>query len=194
MLPLKATGSLAVVGPHAVSKRDLLSDYIIDQLCYKGPIRGGDCWPSIGEAFTNMHTGGTVTVEKGVDMNTHNTGGIAAAVAAAEAADSVVLCIGIGNEQEHEGVDRKDTLLPGIQSKFAQKILALGKPTVVILVNGGIVSIDELVPDAHAIVEAFYPSTRGAEALYMQLTGLTNSWSKLPVTIYPAEYTKQVEL
>ena len=37
VLPLSAPGSIAVVGPHAVSHRDLLSDYIIDQLCYKGP-------------------------------------------------------------------------------------------------------------------------------------------------------------
>jgi hypothetical protein len=38
-----------------VSHRDLLSDYIIDQLCWKGPVRGGDCWPTIGEAFTSLH-------------------------------------------------------------------------------------------------------------------------------------------
>lgn len=37
VLPLTATARLAVVGPHAVSHRDLLSDYIVDQLCWKGP-------------------------------------------------------------------------------------------------------------------------------------------------------------
>ena len=61
--------------------------------------------------------------------------------------------VGIGNQQEHEGIDRHDTLLPGLQGSFAQQVLALGKPTTVVLINGGIVSIDSLVDKAHAIVE-----------------------------------------
>ena len=60
---------------------------------------------------------------------------------------------GIGNQQEHEGIDRKDTMLPGLQESFAQQVLALGKPTTVVLINGGIVSIDSLVDKAQAIVE-----------------------------------------
>ena len=58
-------------------------------------------------------------------------------------------------------------------------MLTKKKPTVLVLVNGGIVSIDKLVDKAPAIVEAFYPSTRGGEALYTQLTGRTNRWGKL---------------
>ena len=72
---------------------------------------------------------------------------------AAPLTSASVRCVGIGNQQEHEGIDRHDTLLPGLQESFAQQVLALGKPTTVVLINGGIVSIDSLVDKAHAIVE-----------------------------------------
>jgi beta-glucosidase len=136
ILPLKASSHLAVLGPHAVSHRDLLSDYIVDQLCFKGPIRGGECWPTIGEAFTTAHTanGGKVTVAQGVDMASTEREGIPAAIAAAQAADSIVLCLGIGNAQEHEGQDRKHTSRPGLHEEFTKQGPALGKPTVLVLV------------------------------------------------------------
>eukprot|EP01047_Picozoa_sp_COSAG01_P051483 COSAG01_NODE_5318_length_4337_cov_11.889571_6_plen_80_part_00 len=49
----------------------------------------------------------------------------------------VVLCVGLGNSDEHEGHDRSDTRLPGAQEQFAEAILALGKPTVLVLVRCG---------------------------------------------------------
>ena len=42
--------------------------------------------------------------------------------------------------------------------------------------------------------QGFYPSTRGAEALYLTLSGRENRWGKLPVTIYPAAYTSAISL
>merc|ERR1712000_333472 len=99
VLPLHGSQSVAVVGPHAFSTRDLLSDYPIDQLCFQEPKRSGDCWPTLGEAFAALHPG-NVTVEKGVDMDSKEPPGIAAALAAANRSDMVVLCLGIGNHQE----------------------------------------------------------------------------------------------
>jgi beta-glucosidase-like glycosyl hydrolase len=195
MLPLLPSASVAIVGPHAVTKADLLSDYPIDQLCFQGPIRGGACWPSIGEAFSTHHTRAKVLVEQGVAMASTDRSGVETAIAAANASDVVILCLGLGKKQEHEGIDRKTTLLPGIQTQFATEVLALGKPTVIVLVNGGIVSLGaDVVDKARAIVEAFYPSVRGAEALYRSLLGIDNKWGKLPVTIYDAEFISDVAL
>eukprot|EP01052_Picozoa_sp_SAG31_P003185 SAG31_NODE_120_length_23892_cov_10.545623_14_plen_502_part_00 len=193
VLPLSLE-SIAVVGPHAVSHRDLLSDYIVDQLCWKGPVRGGDCFPTVGDAFTAAHAGDVFVVE-GISMDGHvDNETMSEALQAVKKAEQVVLMLGIGNHQEHEGQDRKDTKLPGAQEQFAQQILSVGKPTCLVLVNGGIISIDNLIDQVPAIVEAFYPSTRGGLALYQQLSGVTNSWGKLPVTIYPESYTSQIAL
>ncbi len=48
-------------------------------------------------------------------MDSTNATDIPGAVAAAEWADYVVLCIGIGYQQEHEGIDRINITLPGLQ-------------------------------------------------------------------------------
>jgi len=109
-------------------------------------------------------------------------------------ADVVVMVLGIDFTIEHEGIDRSSITLPGQQESFATKVLAIGKPTILILVNGGIVSIDNLINGPEAIVEAFYPSVQGARALADTLFGAQNRWGKLPVTIYPANYISQVDI
>ena len=72
------------------------------------------------------------------------------------------------------------------------QVLALCKqsriPVAVVLINGGAVAIDPLVPAAPAIVEAFYPSVRGAEALALALFGVENRWGRLPITMYDKSF------
>eukprot|EP00026_Physarum_polycephalum_P002953 Phypoly_transcript_02962.p1 GENE.Phypoly_transcript_02962~~Phypoly_transcript_02962.p1 ORF type:complete len:862 (+),score=98.40 Phypoly_transcript_02962:97-2586(+) len=191
-LPFSVGKKLAVVGPHVISQRDLMEDYSGDQQCF-----GGDddyCVRTIGEVFTNFNGPENTRAEIGVDMDSQNATGIPAALEAVEWADIVVLCIGIGFQQEHEGIDRNNTLLPGLQEYFSLKVLALNKPTVIVLINGGIVSIDNLVAPASAIIEAFYPSMRGAEALFLSIFGMANRWGRLPVTIYPANFTTETDM
>jgi hypothetical protein len=62
-----------------------------------------------------------------------------------KSADVAVLVLGNDKSQEHEGIDRPDTALPGQQESFAAKVLALGKPTVLVLSNGGALAIDALL-------------------------------------------------
>jgi len=189
---LRAGKKIAVVGPHVISQRDLLEDYKGDQVCFE--TSDESCVRTIGEVFTTLHGSSNTIVETGVDLDSTDASRIPAALAAVAAADQVILCIGIGNEQEHEGEDRVNTLLPGLQESFAEQVLAYGKPTVVVLINGGIVSIDNLIHRTPAIIEAFYPSMRGAEALYSAIFGSSNRWGKLPVTIYSDSYINQVDM
>jgi hypothetical protein len=165
VLPLRraAKQAIAVLGPMGVST-DLMSDYA-------GGTGEAGCWPSSDEscivtvaqaiANANAKGGGTTAIEQGVDVNSNRTGGIAAAVAAAEAADVVVLVLGNDRTQEHEGIDRPDTALPGLQESFALQVLAAVGPdtrTVLVMVNGGALAIDALVAPLDAIVEAFSPT------------------------------------
>ena len=66
-------------------------------------------------------------------MNNINISG---AVAAASAADVVVLCIGLDSNSAHEGSDRTDMSVPGGQNSLAAAVLAVGKPTVVLIFAG----------------------------------------------------------
>ena len=71
-------------------------------------------------------------------------------------------------------------------------MIALGKPTVVFLLNGGMVAVDELVNQSNvALVEAFYPGMEGAQALAESLFGQANKWGKMPYTIYPASWASR---
>jgi hypothetical protein len=174
VLPFAKGKRTAIVGPHVHSTRNLMSDYKGDEQCVGGK-EDWSCFPTIAQAFTRANGAATTVVEEGVEIDSTKTDGIAAALAAAKGAEQVLLFIGIGNKQEHEGIDRKATSLPGMQESFTLQVLTLCKeqhiPVAVVMINGGALAIDAIVPAAPAIVEAFYPSVRGAQALAMALFG-----------------------
>ena len=194
ILPMTRGKKTVLLGPHVHSKRDLMSDYKGDQQCLGG---GLNCFPTIAEEFLFQNPTTTV-VEQGVEMNSTNRSGIASALLAVQNdAEQVLLFIGIGNTEEHEGHDRFDTALPGLQESFTLTVLALCKklniPAAVVLINGGAVAIDPVVPVADAIVEAFYPSVRGAKALNQALFGDANRFGRMPITMYNKDYINQVD-
>jgi len=184
-----------------VSQRELLEDYFGDTVCYDpGQLvnpagKNFSCIKSIGQAIADINGPAMTAIEMGVSISGTNTSGIDAAIQAAQQADRVVLCLGLDTVNvEHEGLDRKVTTLPGIQEDFAKQILALGKITIIVLVNGGSIAIDDLVEPAAAIVEAFYPATQGADALANILFGNNNRWGKMPYTIYGQNYINEVAM
>jgi len=128
--------------------------------------------------------GGSVVFEHGCDVDSTDTSGIPAAVAAALDADVAVIFAGLNQEIEGEGHDRVNISLPGVQTELIRQVLATGTPTVLVLINGGIVAIDDLATDVPAILEAFYPGFFGSEAIAQTLMGDYNPGGKLAVTMY----------
>lgn len=107
------------------------------------------------------------------------------------AADSDVIVLFIGGSEatsregwskDHLG-DRTDIELVGEQEELARAMYALGKPVVVVLINGKPLGIDEIEPDAAAIVEGWYLGQEGGTAMANILFGDVNPSGKLPVTI-----------
>lgn len=198
LLPLQAPQHVAVIGPQAEGRASLLSDYASEQPCADGT---DTCIVSVADAVRRevLASAGVVTTAAGVDIDSNRTDGMEEALSLAQAADVVILALGIDKSVEGEGHDRPSSRLPGQQEAFATQVLALGKPTVVVLVNGGALAIDALLEvdrrgaamaavPPFALVEAFNPNTIGATALAELLFGRINSWSKLPYTIYPAAF------
>jgi beta-D-xylosidase 4 len=130
-LPLRKSAKLALLGPHVISTRDLYESYVGDMVCYSplGQPHTYDCVETIGAAFTRLHGAALTSVHVGVGLDSSDTTLEEEALSAAQAADEVVLVLGLGNNQEHEGTDRTSIGLPGLQADFALKVLALGKPT-----------------------------------------------------------------
>ncbi|MEO1486330.1 MAG: glycoside hydrolase family 3 C-terminal domain-containing protein [Bacteroidota bacterium] len=112
----------------------------------------------------------------------------------AKDADAVVLCMGISPLLEGEemkvkvdgfsGGDRVHTKLPKTQSDLIQKIQALGKPTVLVLLNGSALSINWENENLPAIIEAWYPGQAGGTAIADVIFGDYNPAGRLPVTFY----------
>ncbi|MGV7206568.1 glycoside hydrolase family 3 N-terminal domain-containing protein [Oxalobacteraceae bacterium A2-2] len=114
---------------------------------------------------------------------------IAEAVQAARSADTIIMVLG-DNEQtsreawadNHLG-DRDSLDLMGQQNELAQAIFALGKPTVVFLLNGRPLSINLLAEKAGAIIEGWYMGQETGHAAADLLFGRANPGGKLPVSI-----------
>jgi beta-glucosidase len=114
---------------------------------------------------------------------------IAEAVEAAKGADTIVMVLG-GNEKtsreawadNHLG-DRSSLDLVGQQNDLARAIFDLGKPTVILLLNGRPLSVNLLAQRADALVEGWYLGQETGRAVADVLFGRASPGGKLPVTI-----------
>jgi len=116
------------------------------------------------------------------------------ALDAARGADAVILVLGLSPRLEGEemkvpvegfqGGDRVSLDIPRVQQELLEKVMALGKPTVLALMNGSAVSVNWARDHVSAIVEAWYPGEAGGTALADVLFGDYNPAGRLPVTFY----------
>lgn len=106
------------------------------------------------------------------------------AMQAAKKADVIVLALGISPAIEEEERDRLDIGLPPVQEKLMRAVVALGKPTVLVLLNGGPITDLWANQNIPAILEAWYPGESGGKAIAEALFGDVNPGGRLPVTIY----------
>jgi beta-glucosidase len=105
------------------------------------------------------------------------------AVDEAKDADVVVLCLGEGSYTETPG-NITDLTLPETQLKFAEAIIATGKPVVLVLVEGRPRIINRIADRVSGILLALNPSSEGGRAISDVLFGEYNPNGKLPFT-YP---------
>ena len=116
------------------------------------------------------------------------------ALAIAEEADVVLLFMGLSPRLEGEempvevegfsGGDRIRIDLPDFQQEFIKKIHAVGKPTVLVLLNGSAISINWEKENIPAILEAWYPGQAAGTAIADILFGDYNPAGRLPLTYY----------
>ncbi len=112
----------------------------------------------------------------------------------ARQADQVILFLGLSPQLEGEemnvpvegfaGGDRVDLGLPKVQQALLQDVMALGKPTTVVLLNGSALAVGWARDHVPAIVEAWYPGESGGQAIADVLFGDYNPAGRLPVTFY----------
>jgi beta-glucosidase len=199
VLPLrKDLGTIAVIGPNANEPVMLLGNYNGIPADPVTPLRG------IREAVGGVN-GAKVIYARGADLadgfpvadgGPPASGEALATEAenAARQADAVVLVLGLtarleGEEMNIEvpgfkGGDRTSIDLPASQERLLERIAAVGKPTVLVLLNGSALAVNWAQEHVPAILEAWYPGQAGGSAIADVLFGDYNPGGRLPVTFY----------
>jgi len=118
----------------------------------------------------------------------------AEAVRVARQADVVVLFLGLtarleGEEMRVEidgfhGGDRTRIDLPAPQQRLMERIVGLGKPTVLVLMSGSAVAVNWAQEHVPAILEAWYPGQAAGTAIADVLFGDYNPGGRLPITFF----------
>jgi len=131
-----------------------------------------------GGGQTRQHFGAPPPV---VDQPT-GTNEIAGAVAAARAADVVILALGEPRDWTGESSSRLDLGLPGRQQELFDAVAATGKPVIVVLFNGRPLALPRLQEKAAAILEAWFPGVQGGNGVADVLFGDVDPAGRLTTT------------
>src|SRR5215207_6995808 len=183
-LPLSPSKATAVIGPLGDNKHHML-----------GPWWGrgvDDDAVSVYEAIkaqnanTTFTEGCTILDKDPPDVTPADEcgsdAGFPAAVAAAQAAEQVVLALGESRGQSGEAASRSEIDLPGKQQELIDAIKATGKPFVVVLFNGRPLTLSKVHASSPAILEAWFPGVEAGNAVADVLFGKVNPGGKLPVS------------
>jgi len=194
-LPLRTNRirTLAVIGPNAgVARLGGYSEVPAHTVSILQGIRS-----LVGNNVHVVYAPGVKLVERG-DQYTdqvvlpppaENRRLIQQAVRVARTADEIVLAIGTrgalcreGWADNHLG-DRDSLALIDQQQQLADAMFALGKPVVVVLINGCPLAVDRIAHEANALIEGWYLGQEGGTAMADVLLGKINPGGKLTVTI-----------
>ena len=197
-LPLKKSGTIALVGPLADSGLDMLGSWsaqgVGDQAV---TLRAGLENAIKGKAQLRFARGSNITDDPKIVeyLNYLNWDTpeviqdprkpdemIAEAVELAKQSDVVIAAVGEVRGMSHESSSRVGLDLPGSQRALLQALKATGKPLVVVLMNGRPLSITWEKENADAMLETWYTGTEGGNAIADVLFGDHNPSAKLPIS------------
>lgn len=195
ILPLAKNKKIAVIGPLADSKRDILGSWsgagranlavtplegiknaIKDPKTISYAFGANLSDDSNLYKFLNLYEETTKFDPRPADKM------IAEAVAKAKKADVVVLFVGEAEGMAHESSSRTDLSLQASQKRLIKALKATGKPLVIALMNGRPLTVKEEYEQADAMLETWFLGTEGGNAIADVLFGDYNPSAKLPMS------------
>ena len=189
--------TLGVIGPNANSRAALVGNYHGTSSRYVTVLEGlQDALRSEAGGARVLYGEGCHLFEDRVEHLGQPDDRLAEAVAIAERSDAVVLVVGLDETLEGEegdtgnaaaSGDKLDLLLPQCQRNLMNAVLAVGKPTVIVLMAGSAIDLGDAAEKANAVLLAWYPGARGGRSVADILLGAVSPSGKLPVTFYRNE-------
>lgn len=178
VLPLSTQQSIALIGPLADSKADMIGS-----------------WSAAGDRITKPVTLREALVARlgpdtpvhyvkgaGYEFTDSDQSGFAEAVAAAKKADVIILAMGEKWDMTGEAASRVELGFPGTQDALMKELKKLGKPMVLVLMSGRPMTINWANDNIDSILHTWYAGTQGGHAIADVLYGDYNPAGKLPVT------------
>ena len=178
LLPLAKGRKVAIVGPFASGQHDLNGPWVV----YGDNAQAVDLAAGVRAAVG----AGNVSVAAGCEVDKPLPGGIEAAVAAAQAADVVLLAVGENEGMSGEAQSRTEITVPAAQMALAEAVAATGKPIVVVLKNGRGLALEGAVKDAPAILVTWFLGSESGHAIADVLFGKHSPSGRLPLS-FPHE-------
>ena len=187
-LDIKKLGRIAVVGPNADATSYALLHYGPVGVEVTSVLKG--IQQRVGDTAKVVYTKGCDLVDARwpeselfpEPLTPEEQKGIDEAVENVRQSDVAVVVLGGGERTCGESHSRSSIYLPGRQLDLLRAVYATGKPVVLVLINGRPLSInwaDRYIP---AILEAWYPGSKGGTAVSEALFGDYNPGGKLTVT------------
>ena len=211
LLPLKkGIRTIAVIGPNADSKRNMLGDYsfpsnagyemVTDDQTQKlkvvwkdNDLKAGIIdVPAIVTVLTGIRDKARAKTQvvhaKGCDTIGDVRNGFEKAIKSAKSADVAVVVVGgeSGLIQECTSGEMRDSAvlgLPGVQEDLVKAVFETGTPVVLVLVNGRPNALGWMAEKIPVILEAWLPGEEGGSAIADVLFGDFNPGGKLPVSL-----------
>jgi beta-glucosidase len=196
ILPLKKSGgTIAVVGPLADNKRDMLGTWVIAGEWEKSVSVLEGIKHVVGDNVKLVYAKGANITDDAEFMKRLNFGPgmvsldsrspddmIEEAVKAAKKADIVVAVVGESQSMSGESSSRSDIDVPESQKNMLKALAKLGKPMVIVLFNGRPLTLTWENENAAAILDVWAPGTEAGNAIAEVLFGNYNPSGKLTTT------------
>ncbi|WP_395621872.1 beta-glucosidase BglX [Sphingomonas daechungensis] len=176
LLPLPRSGKkIALIGPFASGQHDLVGPWVV----YGSDANAVSLETGVRAAVADKNS---IIAVEGSKVEQAIPGGIDQAVAAAQAADIVVLAIGESQGMSGEAQSRADIVLPKPQQDLAEAVAKTGKPIVVVLKHGRALALEGAVKDAPAILATWFLGTETGNSIADVLFGAYSPSGRLPAS------------
>ncbi|HEY8689389.1 MAG TPA: beta-glucosidase BglX [Chitinophagaceae bacterium] len=193
ILPLKKSGTIALIGPFANNKKDIIGPHgaASDE---KNNISVMEGFKKI-QGINILYAKGANIVDDSLFLKELNANGgnikiekefpqqlIEEAIATANKADVVVVVLGESQGMSGEAASRSDIGLPASQQNLLKALVKTGKPVVLVLMNGRPLTLDWESKNVNGILETWFGGTETGDAITDVLFGNANPSGKITVS------------
>lgn len=193
ILPLHTSDlkTIGVIGPNANSRTILKGNYSGTASHYTTILEG--ILEEVGEKVRILYSEGSHLYRDRIEGGAFPYDRQAEAVSVAEHSDVVLLCLGLdpsieGEEgdacNEYAAGDKKNLSFPETQRHLLEAVVETGKPIILCVASGGALDLSYAQEHVNAILQLWYPGSRGGKAAAEILFGKESPSGKLPVTFY----------